>query len=181
MRHAFTTIELLVALALTAVLMIAVLDVTTAASGSLRAMDAAQENDEAWIDRFGEQLTRDLVHAERLVIAGDRIEIVGHGGIDPATLAMSHSDCGVTYRIVRAGVGWWLVREQVEPDRRSNLHAWTELIGEGPRRLRLERIADSPAGRSRPDPPDAITPTVRWTLEWTDEDRPPVRRVVRLR
>ena len=185
-KQGFTTIELLVALSIASLLMVAVLDVARTAGATAAAMDRATESSQAWIDRFAEQLERDLRHAERLIIRDDRVVLEGHGALDPVTLTATHHTAQVIYRIEQESDQAFLVREQVEADRNTNSHRSITLIGVGVERLAVERLLDhSQAGpfadRALRSSPFAVPSSLRWTLLWPDEQQSPATGKVRLR
>jgi prepilin-type N-terminal cleavage/methylation domain-containing protein len=144
-RRAFTLIEMLMATALTALLLGAVLSVASAlARDARRARPAlAPQNTDAAFD----QLRWDIANASSMSASRDGRELVliGHGGIDSATMRPTGRLARVAYQSTAAG----LVRRQEYLDDPAHPQAWSELLLAGasgiaaePASLDLERASE---------------------------------------
>lgn len=132
---AFTLIEMLVATAISAVLMGAVLMILASLSRDRRRFDRAVDavNDRPLVER----LRWDLANATTLAqsLDGKTLLLTGHGGIDPATLAPNGRICRVIYRCVVEDRSPLLVRDQFYLDEPVNPRPWRGLVGFGVTRL----------------------------------------------
>jgi len=114
MRHGFTLIELVIALAITALVCLGALSATAALA---RSGDALQRRSRTadFREALGPLLRHDLQHARRLAAAGDGIELNVSSALDPASLTVDHVPATVRYEIRHHGQSTWLVRRQTSP------------------------------------------------------------------
>jgi prepilin-type N-terminal cleavage/methylation domain-containing protein len=150
-RRAFTLIELLVAAMLSVVLMAGVL----VALGGL-ARDAKKTSGAEFL--VGEQpvlamLQRDLSNARTMIQLADAktLVLIGHGGVDPNTLAPNCRLARVTYTCRASGRLACLFRRQEYLDDPVRPQAFSELVAAG-----VTRVSIVPVGAQTP-PPDQQT------------------------
>jgi prepilin-type N-terminal cleavage/methylation domain-containing protein len=163
----FSLVELLVATALSAVLMAAVLAILTGVSRDRRRLTAAEHRPQpqAIVDRF----QWDLTNAQTLSQSADgrSLFLVGHGAIDHATLAPNGRLASVTYTLHHNGPVSCLVREQRYLDDPAAPKPWRELVSTGVSNFRVtaqlndEVIADQPGMPANPSGPRAGPPVWR--------------------
>ena len=122
-RRAFTLIEMLVAAALTAVLLAGVLSVSAALARDAR-RTSARATDAAGTDAAFELIRWDLLNAQTIASDGP-LTLTGHGGLSRDTMRPTGRLARVTYSI-RRGVG--LVREQRYLDDQVRPEPWSELV-----------------------------------------------------
>jgi len=136
-QRAFSLIELLVATALSAVLMAAVLAILTGVSRDRHRLTATESLPlpQAMIDRF----QWDLTNAQTLSPSPDgrSLELIGHGGIDSKTLAPNGRLVSVSYLVYQDGNVSCLVREQKYLDDPVAPNPWRELISVGVTNLHI--------------------------------------------
>lgn len=113
-RTALTLIELIVAMALSAMLLTVLLGVTrrTLAVRDATMRRAGQIGD---ADRVRQQLQRDLQHADSMVVLDDGFSVIGNVFRDPASTTATHQPGMVRYRVGRSFAGddsGWLFRDQ---------------------------------------------------------------------
>lgn len=166
---------MLLATVLAAVLLAAVLAVT-AGMGRERQRLAAADEAAAGPGRPGpllDLLRRDLANADTFVPSADGqgVVLVGHGGLDPRTLAPTGRLTRVVYRVrpgptAADGTGrTCLVREQRTLDDPARPDAWAEVVAVGVGKLRVGGSpADGPTEPNvDPDDPAATATSARDT------------------
>ncbi len=157
-RGGFTLVETLVALALSALLMVACFRVIAAVGRGQATMARAAEADVLPGSPLSEAmatLRRDLTNA-RYVRAGDNVlTLTGYGGLDPTSLRPTHRPTRVTYRVRRAGGRAWLVREQSELDVPTNGGRTVAVVCSDVTVLAVSRV---PAGNQPVSPLSARIP-----------------------
>ena len=157
-RAGFTLLEMLLAVTLSAILMAAVLVVLGGVARDrrvLRSATASQPHDAVLA-----QLRWDLANARTMTVGdgGQAITLVGHGSLDPRTLAPTNRLVAVTYRRASGGV---LVREQQAVDDPTSVTAWRETVAWRVAELAVTPLdADAPAGVA-----SAVPPRVRVRLD----------------
>ncbi len=148
MHKAMTTVELLAATALMAVLMLGVLGVV----GSVGLDDAIhrRQASQAWQHAAVDMIQRDLSHAQRVWQTGNKVVMEGYGSLDRgvfrtqeqhdrvARRSAAHRPVRVEYRVVMGGDRSWLTRRQTHLDELTNRNTWSELVGCGVDAIRLE-------------------------------------------
>lgn len=121
-------IELLAAVALSTLLMIALLGVTTTVRRDLAAMPSRGVADQS-ARGLRALLTHDLKHARGMTIEGDRLVLTGYAALDEQMHEPTHLPARVTYQLLPgAGV---LVREQVDQGNLTNREATIEVVAMG--------------------------------------------------
>ncbi|HSZ55759.1 MAG TPA: prepilin-type N-terminal cleavage/methylation domain-containing protein [Tepidisphaeraceae bacterium] len=146
-RRGFTLIELLVASMLSVVLMGGVL----MALGGL-ARDAKKTAGAEFLvgqQSFVQMLQWDLSNARTMIQASDAktLVLIGHGGIDPDTLAPNGRLARVIYFCRLSGGPWCLLRRQEYLDDPIRPRRWTEIVASG-----VTRVSIVPAGGQTPAP-----------------------------
>ncbi len=172
-RHGFTLLELLLATALTAVLMMGVLAVigNMAASAAIVDRDpgSATEIDAESVEGLVRVVGDDLVHAENIFrsITGDEITMIGYGSLDARSRDRSHRPASIIYRLETIGDRTWLIRRQSALDVLTNQNVQRDLVYADvvrfeivPTRLSEDGLAEEIiAPQPVPPTPAAATPT----------------------
>lgn len=177
-RHGgFTLLELLLASALSVLLMVGVLAVIA----TWRTADAAPG---AGNDRFGPStvmadaeterwvalLREDLGHARQVEQGGDAlVRLVGHAGLDAVGRARTHRPVEVVYRTMEQDGAVWLVREQAALDIASTAHRQRDLVAAGVLAVELTAVADDSEDGERDE---AVAYRLRWRSARTGEADP---------
>ncbi len=109
----FTLIELLLATVLTSLLMLGVLGVIARVSTPAgAAVDAQIRAEDSGMLNCVRLLRTDLSIARTLETNDGAIELVSHGGLDPATYERSQLPVAVSYFVETVGGRPWLLREE---------------------------------------------------------------------
>ena len=128
-RGAFTLLELLAASALSAVLMVVLLQVIgTLARGRVVLERDAAADEAPWQADLAENLRWDLLNATEVEAGPNRLVLTGHGSLDRATLSAGHEPVTVVYALRRLGSRTWLVRRQSPRGMAGGGRGWTELV-----------------------------------------------------
>jgi prepilin-type N-terminal cleavage/methylation domain-containing protein len=127
MRRGFTILEMLVATALTAVLLVAVFQVI-GSLGRSRAALARQADNGAWKSDLLGTLRRDLINSTSVDFHRDGITLTGHSSLQHTTLAYEHAPVTVSYGLATIHGRRWLIRTQSARGGLSNESGWTELV-----------------------------------------------------
>lgn len=179
---AFTLIEVLAAVALSAVLLMVLVTVAVSVKKGERRLAAHAAEGERHAALF-DLVRHDLVHARTITIEKNLLIIDGYGALDGETLAPLHRPAIVTYALAEVGGGVGLLRSQET----IGGDAFAELVAMGVTGFDLEpeledeeeeegrRAAPLPAGNVEADetagsegpipPPPAATLTVLWEDE----------------
>jgi len=111
MNHGLTLVEMLAALAITALILAAVLPVTA----SLARSHALGENTQEQVSlesALRGLLATDLVHARSYRMTPNGVELEGLATLDLGTLELQHIPSTVRYEVRRIGARSWLARVQ---------------------------------------------------------------------
>ena len=129
LRRGFTAVELLAALALASVLMVAVLGVIGAV-GRTRGTLARHAGPNPWLSEIPMALRQDLQDGRTLDASGGTggFKVQGYGALDPATLIRTHKPAEISYRVRQAGSCSVLVREQRTFDDRTGVQLFTQIV-----------------------------------------------------
>lgn len=127
MRRAFTILELLATVALSAVLMVAVLHVL-GTIGRDRAASAAPAEAQVWRADLLDLLRRDLAGSTGARFGESALTLTGHAGLARDTAAARDEPVVVRYVLVSLHGRNWLVRRQTARAGRAGAAAWTELV-----------------------------------------------------
>lgn len=194
-RSGFTLLELLLASALMAVLMIGVLMVLTNLTRPAMASDVDSDkqgeiiSEATWI----ELIRDDLRQAHHIETSVNELVIVSYGGLDAQSKERTQRPVRIRYRIETMSARPWMLRDEVSIDNSAETVIRRELVGQGitrfelipPKPLNLDEQGNerSPPhranrrekqgqsiDRSTEPPADAI-----WRLKlWTDDSGEPV-------
>ncbi len=128
-RRAFTLLELMLASALSALLMVGVLAVVAdlGASGGIQQVQLG--DDQQPLEACAAVIRDDLVHASKVYeSATDELTLFGYGALDAAGRRRTHRPVLVQYRFERIGDRRWLVRRQASLDVLSNQNVQRDLV-----------------------------------------------------
>jgi prepilin-type N-terminal cleavage/methylation domain-containing protein len=127
MRRAFTLLELLACTALTAMLMLAVLQIV-GSLGASRAVLARRPQVQPWRADLLDTLRRDLTNASQVTFQSGGMTLVGHASLDPADLTLGHQPATIVYGLTTLHGRTWLVRRQSPRDTLANTSPFAELL-----------------------------------------------------
>ena len=153
---AFTLLELLLAAALSSVLMLGVMAVVGALGSAQRSAASARPEaaPQEALAAFRALLRADLRHAQRVKTSGEsRLTLEGPAALDARGRQRRHRRVRVTYRTIEIGDRVWLVREQLALDAMTNQSVQRDLVASGIDRFRVERMTPDrrPARSFAPD------------------------------
>lgn len=177
----FTLIEIVVALAISAMLAIAAMGVVAGLARSERAQGRSRSRESLEAGMRG-LLARDIRQADQYRTTQDGIELHTWQALDPATLDGLHLESVVGYKVAETSRHMWLVREQ-KSEIGGNL---TELVCRGVTAVRLDAsVTDNttllPAASGKAPPAAAaakpqddgkwkkMPPAVTFTVEFNGE------------
>jgi hypothetical protein len=163
MRKAFTILELLAATALTALLMVAVLQVI-GSIGRTRAAMSRQSADGPWKADLLDALRRDLVNSSGIRYEANAVTLTGHAALDPLTLDPVHEPVVVTYGVTTRANRTWLYRRQAPRDGFRGSPAWSELLAPDVARFTLRPATDLPVATGPPTREGDAPPVPRAVL-----------------
>lgn len=180
----FTLIELLAATALTALLMVGILNVVARLSA-----DHLRQPSEDVVDAITLLVERDL-HLAREVRTGEGfVEMRGYGHLDEESLTLSHLPTLVRYELQTLNDRPWLVRIQTDLDQLTNERPFTELVEAGVQSIEVqfhpqapsdvgtpESAEESPLARSTPFQPNMYSSEPH---DWTALDGEAIVRIIR--
>jgi prepilin-type N-terminal cleavage/methylation domain-containing protein len=126
-RRAFTLVEMLVASALAAALMLAVMQIVGAIGRSRLAM-ARSTGVEPWRTDLLDTLRWDLANASSARFRAGRLLLSGHGALEGRSLTPRHEPAEVTYETAALGERSWLVRRQSPRSGYAHGERSTELL-----------------------------------------------------
>ena len=125
----FTLVEVLAATALTAVLMLAVLQVLGTLSRSRSAMEKRAEGAAPWREDLVDTVRRDLNSATGVRFAPNGIVLASHAALRPSSLAATDEPVTVTYGLTEIhGRNWLCRRQAVRAGFDGGGAPWTELL-----------------------------------------------------
>lgn len=187
-RVAFTLIEMMVALALSAMLIVAVMRLVVMIDNDYRKMPG-RVND-AWLNGISDLIMQDAAQALKLdTDPKGVIRLTTFDGLDPITLKRTYRPAEVTYRIrTDETQDPLLVREQMFLDREPRGKLWVEPLAFGIRTIALQRTETKvkPPARTRqsaekldrtrqastPALPLLITVQLQYTVQLRGWDNP---------
>ena len=184
----FTLLELLAASALSAILMVVLLQVIASlARGKVALERDATTDTPPWQADLVELVRWDLTNTTEGTAEPNRLRLSGHGSLDRASLAPAHEPVTVAYALEPLGGRTWLVRRQSPRGALTNERGWSELVCPDVTGFVVEPVEAKPDAlfatiRRRPTGPatvDAATRSVRLRIDGASG--PIVDRVVVLR
>lgn len=160
--RAFTLVELLLASALSVVLMAAVLAVivqlrqASSADLALPGLGEGYASPEAWVA----MLADDLRHAITVEEAGAaELNMVTRSALDAETYEQTHRPVRVRYHIERIGDRSWLIRRQAALDVLDNVHVQRDLVCPDVIRFELVSMGEDPATVPAGGTPPTVAPS----------------------
>lgn len=142
-NKAFTIIELLVASALSVLLMVGVLRVVGSFKLESQKTDATQSlKSDALIKLF----IWDMLNAQTISQKDNTIVLTGHGSLERQTpsdrthrpKSATHQPVKIEYELRKTQSESWLVRRQTHLNDMTNHNAWTEVVSRGVNRFELK-------------------------------------------
>jgi len=163
---AFTLIEMVLATALSASVMVALLGVMTRLTRGQKfaAGLSTQQELEAGLVSLVET---DLVNAREFESKTDGFVLVGFGRLDSTTKQVRHRPVTVSYQVRPAGGRSWLMRQQVYTDPAEGTLTTQELVCAGVEKISLAGVSGSSDGpTSRPGEGRSVPEAVRLTVSF---------------
>jgi len=148
--------ELIIALTLSSLLMVAVLGVLNSLSRQ-RSVLLERRAPASWRQQLKEQLHRDFANARRVSNRPDELRLIGYGGRDFATGKPTHRPTEVVYAVHDVGDQHWLMRWEIHLDELTNQNVGGELVCAGVTAIDLLSLDD----QEEPTFPDEPEPTGR--------------------
>jgi len=178
----FTLVEVVLATALSAAVMVAVLGVVArmARSRPNRCDPVARALIE---DELLSLIEMDLANARSFEARRDGFVLTGFGRIDPKTKKTGHGPARIRYQVRRAGGQNWLVRVQTIQSPGGGRRETHDLVCAGVERIALE-ARDEPTAGSRPafgestGMPDAVRLTVSFGTDEVSGQQQELERTV---
>ena len=157
-RAGLTLVEVTLALAITALLAVGVLEVITACTRGDR-LDRRWQTSVQRQAALAELLTTDLSHARRVMKTAMGFQLDSRAALDAQTMELEHLPSTVVYEVRKIGSRTWLSRTQQLTDQAPS----RELVAAGPKTLEIAAVGgrDLPAGRWT-SMPEAVTVTFTW-------------------
>ncbi|QQE11327.1 type II secretion system protein [Planctomycetota bacterium] len=115
MKHkiaGFTVIELLAAIAIAGLLMVAVMQVVGTLGRTAKLVESTADTGQTWARILTDQLKRDMAHVEKVEHKQGVLRFKTLGGYDPDALAWQYMPSTITYRMAERSGMKVLVREQ---------------------------------------------------------------------
>ena len=193
-RTAFTLVEMLAALALSAALMVAVLSLSTGVSRTERAMAATHQRSDTH-EALVELLRRDLSEARQVDILSQGIRLIGPLQVEPDTQERSHLPVEVRYEIAESPVGGLsggpaggpggpggtagsiLLRCQRRLEQRTNQAESRRLVATGVRSIQFTPVASADSATDQADV-NVMPAAIRIQVIWNDESVPMLSRLL---
>ncbi|MCX5647501.1 MAG: prepilin-type N-terminal cleavage/methylation domain-containing protein [Planctomycetota bacterium] len=172
-KKALTLVELLAALVITSLLVVAALRVSTHLARA--EILTRRTREDSWSEaRLRDLVTMDVAHTEAYQEDREGLVLWTSACLEAKTLELEHVPGKVAYRVQTVGNREWLVRSQ-----ESEWHPpVTELVGRGVKAVLLRaKDEDKPSAGERKALPAAAT----MAVEFDEEGRPPVQWTVRSR
>lgn len=183
-RCGFTLVELLAATALTALLMVGILNVVARLGADHLRRPSDDVNDATVL-----LVERDLRLAREVRTGDGFVEMRGYCHLDDEALTLSHLPTLVRYEIRTLNDRPWLIRIQTDLDQLTNERPFTELVEAGVRsievRLQAQAPPDAGAPESGEEPPLAEVassqpiPCSNEPRDWTALDGEAIVRIIR--
>ncbi len=162
-----TLVEILLALAITGLLLAAALQVTTSAARNTP--ENYDDNDPSARTQLRRLLRNDILHADRYRQIRDGVEMQLHSCLDKDSLAMKHLPSTVLYETHKIGDKFWLIRTQ---SRGGDI--WSELVASDIRII-IPDVPDIPEQLLNPDSWGEISESFALNLIFADASETPMR------
>ncbi len=147
----FTLIEAMAATALSAIMMTALMSVTTAIVRN-GPDETTTDQPASWRRHVIEVFRRDLAHADTVQASPSRVVLTGHVSLDRETSSPTHQPAVVTYSLKRVADRSWLLRTQVDLEDHSLHNTWVQIVCAGVLSFEVQ------TGDVAVDDPDLSTP-----------------------
>lgn len=174
-QRAFSLVEMVIALALSAFLMTSLLIVSTSMARTERTLNLQQVSHDPMIEIIG-LLRRDLSQAHSIKQVDDTVELKLVGGLDEQTGEPTHRLMVVSYEVQVMGDIRYLIRRQTDLTKLSNHRESINLVLPHVQKINVETLR-SPTAGDQSDSNDSARGTskpnrVRLSIRSTDEARP---------
>lgn len=133
------------ATALAALLMIAVLAVTTSLARSGVVLSTAARAD-TWSAGLIDLIRWDLLQAQSVQTGTSHLTLQGYSALAPRTLSPTHRPVSVSYQLQTIGKQSWLVRRQTNLDQLTSHNAGLELVCAGVASFELKALEENASG-----------------------------------
>lgn len=174
--QAFTLLEMVLAVALAAMLMVLVLAVSANVRRTQSKLDRDPQDTTAEMRLVG-LIERDLAEASEIEASADGFSLTGTGRLDDGRLGNRHGSTRTTYRIADVSGQRCLLREQTEIESLTNQNSQLELLGSGIDRLDLGLPPQAQSGSIARNELESC-----WiAVQWTDSSRPLLRKWIALK
>ena len=151
-RSGFTLLELLLAAALSAVLMVGVLGVVARSDGLIVSEPQLHQTDAAF-ERFSSLLAEDLQHASTVNASRtNRLRLTGPAGLNRSDRRRSHGWVEVVYSLETLAGERWIVRRQADLTDLTSDHMQVDLVYRGVANWSVRAQTFRPRDAFAPDP-----------------------------
>lgn len=146
-NRAFTLLEMLLALVLSTLLMVAVLAVLADLGGEGSVLDSSANTidpakpEQVW-QAWADLLTEDLRHSRATALAENSIEFLGQRSLGGPGFAVEHRPVLIRHAIRDIGEHRWVVREEFQLDDQTNQNRRSDLVCRDVGRFELIRHGD---------------------------------------
>jgi len=150
-RRGFTLLELLLASALTVLLMVGILSVIGSLGSSAVADTRGEGGDVSRTDMpdWMDLLRDDVTHADEMAPGESSLTIYGHAGLSDADRSTTHRPVKIEYRVEQIAGRRWLVRYETALDEMTNRNVRRDLVAGDVGGFALTQrvvVVDSPGG-----------------------------------
>lgn len=142
-RSGVTLVELLLALSLSATLLVALRGIVTTARVQSELAAEQASDAESWKRRIQQRLEFDIRNSRQVRIRPGRIILEGYAGRDPVSGTADHHACRVTWSLVDSAGRGFLLRRTEATSNRSTPLSEAELVATGIGELLAGRPEDS--------------------------------------
>ena len=129
-QSGFTIVELLTAVVLASLLLVAVMGLIHTLTAKQRQLTAQQDRP-AWHALAAERLRFDLANARNFEWSPRYLRLIGYAGRDFDSFRTTHRPTEVVYRVTEIGGRAWLLREERQLDVLSNANRRSEIVCAG--------------------------------------------------
>lgn len=125
--YGFTLIELLASMTLAAILMIAVIGLSSSVARTEKNLQAT-ESTPPWLSQLMSTLQWEFKNAAKVEYKNNTLTITGHGCLESETMTPNHKRVKTTYSLKTVDNIFCLIRMQEELDNLTNRNRSTELV-----------------------------------------------------